>query len=334
MPSRRGKMPGMKHALTAFCLLHLAAGTASAEPSLTLPIDCRLGDSCYIQSYVDRDATEAARDVTCGPQSYDGHKGTDFALPSLTAMEAGVDVLAPASGTVRATRDGMPDRLLTPDTEAEIEGRECGNGVVIDHGDGWETQVCHLRQGSVAVDRGDRVDSGTLLGEVGLSGRTQFPHVHLSVRRDGAVVDPFAPDAALDSCDPAPPARTLWAEPVAVTPGGLVAAGFAGAVPSFDAVKAGTAGLESLAPGTPAIVLWVLGHGSREGDVIEIAIDGPTGRFFETSTAIDRTQALWFRAAGRRMEGNATPEGPLTGRITLRRDGAEIDRIETDIPIR
>jgi hypothetical protein len=49
--------------------------------------------------------------------SYDGHTGTDFALPSLAAMQAGVAVTAsPPPRQVAALRDGMPDTGLTPET--------------------------------------------------------------------------------------------------------------------------------------------------------------------------------------------------------------------------
>ena len=46
------------------------------------------------------------------------------------------------------------------------------------------------------------VEAGTVLGQIGLSGRTQFPHVHLSVRKDGKVVDPFDPDGSVTCGEP------------------------------------------------------------------------------------------------------------------------------------
>ena len=63
--------------------------------------------------------------------------------------------------------------------------------MAIRHADGWETQYCHLRQGSVLVATGERVEAGRALGLVGMSGEANFPHVHLSVRRDGVGIDPF-----------------------------------------------------------------------------------------------------------------------------------------------
>ena len=98
-------------------------------------------------------------------------------------------------------------------------GRDCGNGVVIDHDDGWQTQYCHLRRGSVGVTRGQAVARGDRLGVVGMSGRTQFPHLHLSVRRDGAVIDPFAPSdppRCTDAAQTAP--APLWSDPPGLPP--------------------------------------------------------------------------------------------------------------------
>lgn len=43
----------------------------------------------------------------------------------------------------------------------------------------------HLRQGSVVVSVGQSVVSGTPLGEVGNSGNTTQPHLHIHAERGG-----------------------------------------------------------------------------------------------------------------------------------------------------
>ncbi|MGB0797354.1 MAG: hypothetical protein ACPGR4_09415 [Paracoccaceae bacterium] len=73
-----------------------AAGVQGFE--LSFPVDCALDRSCYIQQYVDHDTTAGASDFTCSGLSYDGHKGTDFALITLRQMEDGVNVLSAAQG--------------------------------------------------------------------------------------------------------------------------------------------------------------------------------------------------------------------------------------------
>ncbi|MDX1821283.1 MAG: M23 family metallopeptidase [Paracoccaceae bacterium] len=304
-------------------ILGTSALPVSAEVFLLAqPIACRLGEDCFIQQYVDHAPGAAVTDFTCNGLSYDGHTGTDFALPTLAAMQAGVAVLAAAPGTVTALRDGMPDTGLTPETAAGIEGRDCGNGVVIQHEDGWQTQYCHLKQGSVILREGQAVAAGDRLGLVGLSGNTEFPHVHLSLRRNGQAVDPFDPDGQI-TCG-APDPVTLWDTPIPYAPGGLLGAGFASAVPDFAAVKAGTAA-EVILRDSPALVVWGHAFGGRVGDQMRITLSGPEGPITDHSDRLDKDQAQFFRAAGRRMRAGGWPGGTYRALITLSRDGQMID---------
>ncbi|SFJ34523.1 M23 family metallopeptidase [Jannaschia pohangensis] len=307
-----------RFALTILAVIVAATGATAQDLSLRLPLDCTLGETCFIQQYVDADPGPGARDHTGGPLSYDGHKGTDFRVADVEAMTAGVPVLAPADGMVRALRDGMDDRAITD--LAEVEGRECGNGIVLDHGNGWETQLCHLARGSLRVTQGDRVRQGQPLAEIGLSGATQFPHVHIAVRRNGDVVDPFVAD--------------LWADEPDYEPGGLLSAGFASDIPDFQAVKAGTADAATLAVDAPALVVWGAMFGARAGDVMTLTIDGPDGReVFANDVTLERTQAEVFRAAGRRLNAARWRGGRYIGTVILSRDGAELDRITTEVTL-
>ncbi len=155
--------------------LALVAGPVGAadSPRFALPIDCVPGATCFVQNYVDHDPSSAWRDYACGARSYDGHDGTDFRVPSMAAVRTGVAVLAAADGVVAGTRDGMPDGSIRENGKEAVKDRECGNGLVLRHADGWETQYCHLAQGSVAVRRGQTVRAGARLGSVGLSGLTE-----------------------------------------------------------------------------------------------------------------------------------------------------------------
>ncbi|SFP19131.1 M23 family metallopeptidase [Tranquillimonas alkanivorans] len=319
----------MKRTALIVALLSPAA-PAAGDPAFSVPIDCTLGETCHIQQYTDLDPGPGATDYTCGPLSYDGHKGTDFALPTLKEMQAGVDVLAAAPGTVTAVRDGMSDVAATPETAATIAGRECGNGVVVSHGDGWETQYCHLKRGSVAVEPGRQVDAKSVLGQVGLSGDTQFPHVHLSVRHEDAVVDPFAPDADA-TCGTS--GRTLWEDPPLYASGGLIDAGFAAGIPDYAQVKAGEAGSDTLSATAPALVVWGYAFGSRTGDEMILRIDGPEGEVIAERVPLDKTQAQLFRAVGRRTPPEGWTPGTYSGEVRLMRDGQEIDRRSVDLTV-
>ncbi len=81
-----------------------------------------------------------------------------------------------------------------------IRDRDCGNSLVIAHADGFETQYCHMAQGSLMVKPGDVVSAGQPIGDVGLSGDTEFPHLQITVRHDSKVIDPFAYDETESAC--------------------------------------------------------------------------------------------------------------------------------------
>lgn len=313
--------------LSGFCAAPLFAQNISLE----WPVDCVAGETCFIQQYVDRDPGPGARDFTCSRLSYDGHTGTDIRVSDLEAMATGVVVTAAAPGRVQATRDGMEDAFLTPERRAEMEGRGCGNGVVLTHEGGWQTLYCHLKRGSISVQQGDTVVPGTPLGEIGLSGFTDFPHLEFQVRRGDTHVDPFAPDG-LETCGTQ--TDDLWAQTPLYQPGGILSAGFADHVPDFDAIQAGTADAANLPLDAPALVIWGYVFGARAGDALELAIIGPGGQEVIRNRAdLDRTQAQLFRATGLRLRAERWRGGLYRGELTLWRGEVEIDRMVTIISL-
>lgn len=310
------------------------AGSAAAEGlSLQFPVDCTLGDSCYIQQYMDRDPGDASRDYQCLDLSYDGHKGTDFALPNRAGMRAGVDVLAAADGQVRGRRNQMPDIGYTDETAASVKGKECGNGVVLAHPGGWETQYCHLKQGSVSVEKGQMVKAGDVLGQIGLSGRTEFPHLHLSVRKDGKPVDPFDPDGTLTCASPGD--STLWAETPTYQPGGILEVGLRTAMPKYEAVKDGLAPVRTLPVTAPALFIYSFSFGTRKDDVIRLEVSGPQGVVIAEDRTLTRRNAQTFRAVGQHLRRRETwPAGPYVARATLLRGGIVINSRQEHVIIK
>jgi hypothetical protein len=104
----------------------------------------------------------------------------DPAVPS-NWYNYGKSVLAVADGTVIEALDELPDQppgtLPTPDTItlATVDG----NHVILDLGNGVYAFYAHLKLGSVRVRKGDTVRMGDVLGELGNSGNTSAPHLHL-----------------------------------------------------------------------------------------------------------------------------------------------------------
>lgn len=307
--------------LVLAALTFVVASPAAAQPALTLPVDCAVGTTCFIQHYVDRDPGPGVRDYRCGSATYDGHNGTDFRLPTLGALRRGVAVRAAAPGQVLRVRDGMADDALASGKDA-VRAVECGNGVVIDHGDGWQTQYCHLQKGSVAVRRGDTVSSGQPIGKIGLSGATEFPHLHFTVRHRDTIIDPFAPAAKAGDCTSA---RTLWEEPLAreLTYVGtaILNEGFAGEPLSMGKIEDG-AGQSPPGKDAPALVAFVRTINLKAGDTIALRLTGPDGGVLTESTPVtaDRNKAQFLTYAGIRRPAAGWQPGPYRATFTLLRD--------------
>jgi murein DD-endopeptidase MepM/ murein hydrolase activator NlpD len=99
-------------------------------------------------------------------------------------------VTAPASGVIERIRGDIVDNPLGICNYAE----NWGNYVIIRLDQGGWVLLAHLRQGSIAVRPGERVEIGAYLGAVGNSGRTPVPHLHLQVQNSpepGAASAPF-----------------------------------------------------------------------------------------------------------------------------------------------
>ncbi len=280
--------------------------TSSATLKFAPPIGCTLGKDCYIFHYVDRDPSPAAVDFGCGRQTYDGHDGTDFGIPDEKAMALGVPVKAAAAGKVLRSRDGVEDRRVEDQTtKTQVEGIECGNGMVIDHGNGWETQYCHLRKGSVVVKSGTQVEKGTVLGMVGESGLASFPHVHLTIRYQGKAIDPFVGIDSQSGCKVA--RNPLWDLPLNYVPTGLIRAGFSTQAPDMNAVWQGKFAETVLPVNSPAILFWVQAFGVLQGDREYYKLLGPNGQIIgENTNEIKSSNRAWLSYVGKRNRGNST----------------------------
>jgi len=318
------------YALSVILTLAAAQMAAADAPRLALPIDCTLGETCYIEDYVDTDPGPGQRDYMCGLKSREDHRGTDFMLPSFEAMLTGVDVLAAAPGTVAATRDGMADTPITTATREAIRGRECGNAVRVDHGDGWQTLYCHLKRGSIRVREGDSVTTGDLLGQVGLSGLTNAPHVHLGVLKDGEIVDPFHPDD-VTQCGQQTDGG-LWQDRPDCTRAGLFTAGFSTAVPAFDAVQSGAARVRDTTSGQP-LVLYGHVFYAQPGDRLTLTAQGPEGEIFRHVLTLDDPKAQIFRAFGRKAPATGWPAGAYRGYVRLMRGAKLLAARHADITV-
>ena len=315
----------MRAAVLMAALMVLSGSALAAEPPrLEIPVDCALGETCFVQNYVDTDSGPGAADFTCGFLTYDGHKGVDIRILDLKMMADGVPVLAAAGGQVLRVRDGVRDGFPKDIGEAQIKGKECGNGVVIDLGGGWQMQYCHMREGSIAVELGQTITVGDKIGLVGMSGRAEFPHLHFGIRHKNRVVDPYVGLASAMSCGSlfAPLWTPAARSGLEYRPSGLLNAGFTSDKPTLRGIEEGR--YHERAPSrTSNLIFYVRFFGLRKGDGQSFLVTGPRG-----DTIVDKqlgpaakNKAQWMQFVGRRAPKDGWPKGTYRAEFHLRRDG-------------
>ncbi len=304
----------------------------AAGPQLVFPVDCVVGQTCEIQNYVDRDPGPGAKDYRCEERTYQAHNGVDIRIPNMSAQRAGVYVLAAAPGVVARLRDGVADVSVRAPDAAAVDGVECGNGLVVDHGEGWETQYCHLARNSLLVKQGERVEAGQAIARIGLSGNTEYPHLHFTVRHAGTVIDPFAPDPAAGGCaargamwTPAAQAAMAYRE------GAVLNTGFSSGAVSMEAVEDG--GVAEAAQHAPALVAYVRAIGLEGGDVQHLEVTAPDGSVLAKTDEkpLDRAKAQYLLFAGRRTPADGWPTGAYRARYWVDRGGERVLQREFQI---
>ena len=316
-------------ALMGICFMFVAVPGASAgEPiALAWPVACRPGETCFIQAYVDHDPTEAAKDYRCGSRTSNGHDATDIRLLDMQEQQAGVAVLAAADGQVVRTRDGVNDISTRVAGKAAVAGKECGNGVVVEHGDGWSTQYCHLKNGSVRVTPGQTVAAGAQLGQVGLSGETEFPHLHLTVRHNGATVDPFAFEELPDACSGG---RSLWSKQVSNSliyrEREILNSGFTAITPTMENIESGAVHQQLPGPRSDELVAYVRSIGLRKGDEQSISVKFPDGTLLAEYNVptLQSDKAQFFAIAGQRRKDRDWPAGTYETIFQVRNNGKQV----------
>ena len=95
------------------------------------------------------------------------HTGADL------VAELGTPVKPSMAGTVK---------------EVNFEYFGFGNHIIIDHGAGLESLYGHLSK--IKVEKDQKVNLDTIIGEVGSTGFSTGPHLHLEIHQNGNLVNP------------------------------------------------------------------------------------------------------------------------------------------------
>jgi murein DD-endopeptidase MepM/ murein hydrolase activator NlpD len=109
-----------------------------------------------------------------------GYRNDPFT--KIRKFHAGMDFSAKTGTPIYATGDGVV-------TVADNRSSGYGNHIVIRHGFGYETLYAHLSKYKAKV--GQRVKRGDVIGYVGSTGRSEAPHLHYEVHKNGEVINPI-----------------------------------------------------------------------------------------------------------------------------------------------
>ena len=115
---------------------------------------------------------------------------------NITRAHLGVDFAAPIGAPVVSVASGVV-------TQAGFSG-EAGRLVAVRHSSGYETMYLHLS--SIAVQAGQHVSQGDLVGRVGSSGLSTGPHLDYRIRKNGVYVNPLVERRRMPPGEPIAPA--------------------------------------------------------------------------------------------------------------------------------
>ena len=306
-------------AFTFVVALFSAVSLHAEEIVLSSPVNCT-DAQCFIQRMPDQLSGSEYQDYQCSSFSSNGYKSTDIRVKRATELVKKIPVMASLDGVVDAVRDGMPDGIFTGDKAAFIKGKECGNGVYLSHDNGVETQYCHLRKGSIKVKKGDQIKAGQKLAEVGLSGRTNFPHLEFRIIKNNKAIDPFNGKVVETGCSIGKDS-SLWKSDalknIDLATTHLVSAGFSSEIPTLPAVVLGLLDQEKITTNLSAFVFWVEIAGIKKGDIEEIFIINPDGSLLLKTAKLHKNgQALYLGYAGKKIE-NLLKKGKYVGHYKL-----------------
>jgi hypothetical protein len=299
------------------------AEEAPPEPfAMSLPMLCPEGHDCWITNYPDQDQSHSAKDYKCGTLSTDGQQNTDFSVGSKLAIRAGIPIYAVAPGVVLGARNNMDDNFRAKGKVTVPPKQHCGNGILIEHQDGWRTQYCHLRKGSVTVKREEEVVEGQKLGLMGLSGDTDHPHLEFTLRQENVPIDPFTGTAMPDSCGAK--GGSLWKSPedplLTYISASIVGGGFSDKRPQKIGSASDERDIRIFSRQSGSMYLWADVSGLRPDDQLEFEVFGPEGdQALEHTNNIKRLEFRKRAYVEFRKRSIIWPSGQYRGLVTLRR---------------
>ncbi len=329
-------MGGVRNLLLAV-VTALFGISRSVAGEFVFPAACTAGDDCFIQMMPDMDPGNRAVDPFCGSATRDGYPGTDIRLRSMADVARGVNIFAISGGMVFEARDGLDDRLVRSKKDAELAlGHECGNGIAVDHGEGIVAYYCHMRRASLEVGPGDRISKGQTIGKIGASGMAHYPGLHITITRNGRIIDPISGKQAGDDCGKSADQSQSLFPAAKLHEAGFGEAGFLGSGLTGMIVDPGNLSLtgapEQITAQSSRLMAWSWLVNIRRGDRVQLRLFGPAGGIVAAKTTLParKPQAELAVYAGR--HGKPAP-GRYRVVVELLRDGKAVKTDERSIII-
>lgn len=321
----------MKKRLLAFVsilMMFLVGACIYAQQifQLQFPVKCQINRDCWIVNYVDDDPSANWHDYKNGRETYDGHTGTDIAIKNIDKMRQGIDVIAAVGGVVIQTRDGMPDKNALAQDTTQLQNIACGNRVAIKHSGGWITDYCHMKNGSIRVKKGDIVTTGQKLGEIGMSGLTEFPHLHINVQQGNQIYDPFTGHERYIKGHMYP----LWSPQVlqqlSYKPLVIYNIGVSNEIPNLLEIRDGKYKSNKISAESCVIILWIDSFHVELNDSIDVLVKNPNGTpFLRQHIVIDKPHAKKLMYLGRKSPQNGFAKGNYNVQVSFKRPNANIN---------
>lgn len=177
--------------------------------SLTLPLQCTLGEDCFILYYPDRIVQGGFRDYKCGKLSFENNKSVVFNYISATEELPGIEVIAASEGVVSKVVLDKPTKGVNSMVNTGIPY------VIISHKNGFKTKYSFLNRHKILVKKGQRVSRADVIAFTN-DINAGFNELYFSVLKRGRAIDPFLGADAAYGCDSR--GKSLWQDNIPYTP--------------------------------------------------------------------------------------------------------------------
>jgi len=193
-----------------------------------------------------------------------------------------------------------------------------------------------MRKGSLTVKEGDHVEAGQQVGLIGLSGLTEFPHVHFMIMHGNVAIDPFTGTSVKDPLTCGDTSHALWNPQtlamMAYTPTGSLIAGFSTDKPDSESASNGVYDKPEYPATAPTLFFWASYYGMQAGDRQILRITAPDGKVLANyDQKAERGRILMFRYVGVRAPDGGFPPGTYRAEFQLLRGDSGNDKIVTSM---